>query len=241
MSLTIIFLLIGAAGLAGLVVGYVLRWALTLGKRGSIEIEVKQMLLDAKEEAKKITSHAETKAKESIEEGRGELKEKEEELKRTTERLVKKEEMLDKRQVDIDAEVEHVKQRIVEIKDIRDKADAFLHTREEELQKIAGITPEQAKKELMETFEKQFEEDVMIRMQKLEVTGQEKIERRARELLTTAIHRMGNSVASDVLTSAITLPSDEIKGKIIGKEGRNIKAFERATGVDVIVDDTPGS
>ncbi|HEY4517290.1 MAG TPA: Rnase Y domain-containing protein, partial [Candidatus Paceibacterota bacterium] len=241
MSLTIIFLLIGAAGLAGLVVGYVLRWALTLGKRGSIEIEVKQMLLDAKEEAKKITSHAETKAKESIEEGRGELKEKEEELKRTTERLVKKEEMLDKRQVDIDAEVEHVKQRIVEIKDIRDKADALLHTREEELQKIAGITPEQAKKELMETFEKQFEEDVMIRMQKLEVTGQEKIERRARELLTTAIHRMGNSVASDVLTSAITLPSDEIKGKIIGKEGRNIKAFERATGVDVIVDDTPGS
>ena len=241
MSLTIVFILIGAAGLSGIVLGWVLRWALSLGKRGSVELEVKQMLLDAKEEAKRITGEAEKKAAESVKLASRELKDKEEEQKRTTERLVKKEELLDRRQLDIDKEVEHAKTRIEEIKEIRDKAEALLAERQVALQKVAGVTPEEAKAELMRAFEKQFEEDTLVRMQKLEVMGQEKIERRARELLTTAIHRLGSSVASDVMTSTVPLPSDEIKGKIIGKEGRNIKAFERATGVDVIVDDTPGA
>ena len=78
-------------------------------------------------------------------------------------------------------------------------------------------------------------------MRKLEIAGNERLEQRAKEILTTAVHRLGNSVVSDVLATTISLPSDEIKGKIIGKEGRNIRAFERATGVDVIVDDTPGT
>ena len=78
-------------------------------------------------------------------------------------------------------------------------------------------------------------------MQKLEVTGREKLETRAKEILTTIIHRLGNAVPQDVVTTTITIPNEEIKGKIIGKEGRNIKAFERATGVEVIIDDTPGT
>ncbi len=241
MSLTIIFILIGLAGVGGVAFGYFLRWIISLGKRGSMELEIKQMTLEAKEKTTRIIAEAEKKAEETAELARSELKEKEEEQKRTTERLVKKEELLDNRQVDIDKEVENIKARIVEIKDIRDSADALLGKRQEELSKIARLTPEEAKQQLLTMFEKQFEEDLMVRMQKLEVTGQEKIEQRARELLTTAIHRLGNAVASDVMTSTVVLPSDEIKGKIIGKEGRNIKAFERATGVDVIVDDTPGS
>ena len=78
-------------------------------------------------------------------------------------------------------------------------------------------------------------------MRKLEISGNERLESRAKEILTTAVHRLGNSVVSDVLATTISLPSDDLKGKIIGKEGRNIRAFERATGVDVIVDDTPGT
>ena len=77
-------------------------------------------------------------------------------------------------------------------------------------------------------------------MQKMESSGAEKLEIKAREILTSAIHRLGNSVSSDTMATTVTIPSDEVKGKIIGKEGRNIKAFERATGVDVIIDDTPG-
>jgi ribonuclease Y len=78
-------------------------------------------------------------------------------------------------------------------------------------------------------------------MRKLEISGNEKLEQRANDILVTAVHRLGNSVVGDVLATTVQLPNDEIKGKIIGKEGRNIRAFERATGVDVIVDDTPGT
>jgi ribonuclease Y len=78
-------------------------------------------------------------------------------------------------------------------------------------------------------------------MHKLEISGNEKLEARAKDILTTTVHRLGNSVVSDALSTTVMLPNDEIKGKIIGKEGRNIRAFERATGVDVIVDDTPGT
>ena len=90
-------------------------------------------------------------------------------------------------------------------------------------------------------LERENSEDMMMRTAKLERDGMERLERRAREILVTAIHRLGNSVASDTMATAITISNDDIKGKIIGKEGRNIKAFERATGVEVIIDDTPGS
>ncbi|MBP9757211.1 MAG: ribonuclease Y, partial [Candidatus Pacebacteria bacterium] len=86
-----------------------------------------------------------------------------------------------------------------------------------------------------------YEHDLEGRMRKLEISGDEKIEKRAKEILTTAVHRLGNSVVSDVLATTVSLPNEEIKGKIIGKEGRNIRSFERATGVDVIIDDTPGT
>jgi ribonuclease Y len=93
----------------------------------------------------------------------------------------------------------------------------------------------------MAEIERENDEDFMMRVAKLERDGMEKLERKAKDILTTAIHRLGNSVASDTMATAITIPNDDIKGKIIGKEGRNIKAFERATGVEVIIDDTPGS
>jgi ribonuclease Y len=93
----------------------------------------------------------------------------------------------------------------------------------------------------MQELEREAERGPYDARAKLERDGMEKLERRAREILTTAIHRLGNSVASDTMATAITIPNDELKGKIIGKEGRNIKAFERATGVEVIIDDTPGS
>src|SRR4029077_983100 len=85
------------------------------------------------------------------------------------------------------------------------------------------------------------EKDIEGRMRKLEIASDEKIEQRANEILVTSVHRLGNSVVSDVLATTVAIPNDEIKGKIIGKEGRNIRQFERSTGVDVIIDDTPGT
>lgn len=124
---------------------------------------------------------------------------------------------------------------------MKDKVSATEIQKKEELQKIAHLTKEQAKEEIIKTVEKESEEDILTRIKKLETEGRETLDRKAKDILATSIHRLAQSVSSDMLTTHVSIPSDDIKGKIIGKEGRNIKSFERVTGVEVIVDDTPGS
>lgn len=241
MSLKMVLLLAGLATLAGVALGYYLRLIISLGKKGSMELEIKQKMLEAKEESKRIVAEAEKKAEETVKEARGEVKEYENKLKKSEDRLIKKEEFLDKRQLDIDKEIEGLKQKVVEIKNIRERVDQMEQSKTAELEKISGFGKEEAKNEIFKIVEKQSEEDIMARIQKLERTGEEKLESKAKEILASCIQRLGNSVSSDVLTTTVTIPSDELKGKIIGKEGRNIKAFERITGVELIVDDTPGA
>lgn len=241
MSLTYAFILMGFAGLLGIVIGYVFRWLFVLSRKGSIELEVKQIILGAREDAKRITGEAEAQAKEAIIAAEATFKEKEEKVTRAEDRVFKREESVDKKQAELTAEIEGVKARIEEIKNIKERADALVLERQDELARVAGLSKEAAREMLMAELERESDEDFMVRVQKLEQNSTEKLERRAREILTTAIHRLGNSVAADTMATAITIPNDDIKGKIIGKEGRNIKAFERASGVEVIIDDTPGS
>jgi len=241
MSLKIVLLLLALAGLFGIAFGYFLRWIISLGKRGSMELEIRQMRMDAEEKSKHIIEEAVQKATEKGEKLLGEYKGRERELKTTEERLVRKEELLDKRQVNLDSEAESLSRKQEEIETAKQKSEELIRTQQDKLEKVAGLSSDEAKKELIASIEKQYENDIEGRMRKLEIAGNERLEQRAKEILTTAVHRLGNSVVSDVLATTISLPSDEIKGKIIGKEGRNIRAFERATGVDVIVDDTPGT
>src|SRR3989338_5122011 len=241
MSLKIVVLLASLVGIVGVVLGYYLRLIISLGKRGSMELEIKEMMLKAREEAKKITEGAEAKANEALATARSEMKEREEKLKKSEERIIKKEDTLDQRQTDIDKEVENIKVKIAEVKTVKEKVVALEVSKQGELEKLARLSETEAKAELIKSVEKRYEEDLLVRMQKLEKFGEEQLERKAQGILSSAIQRLGNSVSADVLTTMVTIPNDEIKGKIIGKEGRNIKAFERATGVEVIVDDTPGA
>jgi ribonuclease Y len=206
-----------------------------------MELEIKGMMLQAKEEAKKIVLEAENRAVETLKDIKHEAKEKEEAAKIVEARLIKKEDLLDQRQIDIDKEVENIKKKIVEIKEIREKTEKIEADKLNELQKISNLSVEEAKEEILKMTEKKYEEDILSRIKKLELFGEEKYEEKAKEILTTAIQRLGNSVASDAMSTIVNIPSDEMKGKIIGKEGKNIKAFERATGVEVLVDDTPGA
>ncbi len=241
MSLKIILFLLVSSGVIGIAVGYFLRLIISLGKRGSMELEIRKMKLDAEERAKKITQEAEAHAKAKEEHAAEEIKGRTSELRQMEERLVRKEELLDKRQTNLDLEQESLAKKNTEVAAEKAKIQELVHAQQEKLEKIAGLRIEEAKAELIQSIEKQSESDIESRMRKLEIVGNERLESRAKEILTTAVHRIGNSVVSDVLVTTISLPSDELKGKIIGKEGRNIRAFERATGVDVIVDDTPGT
>jgi len=241
MSLKLLLVLLVIAGLVGIAFGYFLRWIISLGKRGSMELEIKQMRLEAQEESKRIIADAEKRAEERATELTSDLKEKERDLKKTEDRLIRKEELLDKRQTDLDAEQEVMRKKITEVQELRGRVDEIIKQEQTKLEQVAKLSSEDAKEQLLATVERQSEEDILTRIQKLELSGKERLERKARDILTTAVHRIGNSVVSDVLATTVQLPNDEIKGKIIGKEGRNIRAFERATGVDVIIDDTPGT
>lgn len=234
-------MLLVLAAVFGGAFGYFLRWIVSLGKRGSMELQIKQMMLEAKEDAKRITEDAEKKAEKIIQERTKELKEREGDLKKTEDRLIRKEELLDKRQGDLDEENESIREKAEKVKELREKAEDVLEAHEKKLEDVAKLSSEEAKEELLKQVAKTHEEDIVVRLQKLERDGEEKYERRAQEILTTAIHRIGNNLQTDVVSTTVALPNDEIKGKIIGKEGRNIRAFERAAGVDVIIDDTPGA
>ncbi|MEX0934726.1 MAG: ribonuclease Y [Candidatus Paceibacterota bacterium] len=239
MPLELVAVLLTVTGIIGLGLGYFLRWLLTLGKRGTLEMDIKERMLEAEEEAKRLTFEAEQRAEKILEEARKDIREREEELKKTERRLIKKEELLDQRQIDIDSEVDYIKERVGEIKELRGEAENLVERRRGELEKATGLSTEDARDELLKQIEAEYEEDLAIRIQKLDRDAEERFERKAREVLTTAVHRLGNNLESDILSSTISLPSEDVKGKIIGREGRNIKAFERATGVEVVIDDTP--
>ena len=239
---TLIVILIGVGVLLlGIGIGYYLRVVVALGKRKSIEIDIKQMLVGAKEEAQKITDEAKNKAEKKLAELKEEEKKHEQEFKETEKRLIKKDEFLDVRQVEINKEAENIKLKVEEIKKIQERVAGLETEKMTELERVAKLSVEEAKEELMRDIEKKYEEDILIRIQKLENSNEEKLDRRAKDILATSIQRLASSTASELMTTIVSIPNNEIKGKVIGKEGRNIRAFERASGVELIVDDTPGS
>ncbi len=239
MSIKIVLSLLALSGLAGIALGYVLRLLIALGQRGSLELEVKQKLLEAKERANRIIGEAEAKA-DAIEESRlSPLMEREEKLTKAAERLAKREEFLDERERNLAAESEDIKNRENEAANLRRDAERLRDERRQELLRLSRLSEKEALALLMKDLEESHEESVLARLQKLETRGREQLDEKARAILLSIIHRMSAAVNSDVMTLSVAIPSEEVKGKVIGKEGRNIKAFERATGVDVIIDDAP--
>lgn len=240
MSLTAIIISVLAL-VVGVGVGYYLRLIISLGKKGSMELEIKQIMLGAKEEAQKVLDEAKKKAEEKVEESQVEAKKKEVEWKETEHRLIKKEELLDARQVEIDREVENIKLKVEEVKKVKERVDGMEAEKEKALEKVAHLSVDDAKGVLFKGIEERYEEDLLVRMQKMETANTEKLDRRAKDILAASINRLASSTASEMMTTSVNIPNDEIKGKIIGKEGRNIRAFERAAGVELIIDETPGA
>jgi|TARA_R110000824_G_scaffold401771_1_gene615794 ribonucrease Y len=239
MSIKLVLSLLAFSGLAGIALGYVLRVLIALGQRGSLELEVKQKMLEAKERANRIVSEAEQKAEELQTEYAGPLKEREEKLEKNSERLLKREEFLDERERTLADESEDVRNKENEAANLKREADKLLAERRSELTRLSTLSEEEAKKMLMSDLEETLQESILTRLQKLEAHGKSQLEDKARAILLGTIHRLATNVNADVMSLSIPIASEEVKGKVIGKEGRNIKAFERATGVDVIIDDAP--
>ncbi|KKQ81692.1 MAG: Ribonuclease Y [Parcubacteria group bacterium GW2011_GWF2_38_76] len=241
MSLKEVALISGAVGILGIGIGYFLRWLVLLAKKGSMELTIKQTLLEAKASAQKILEEAKKNSEQIVRDAKEEEKNRLFEAKKTEERLIKKDELLDKRQADIDKEVENLKLKVSEIKDIRSKVEEIQIKSQEEMERISKLSEIEAKEQLFSVIEKKYEDDFVARMQKLERDGIERLDKKAKDILAVSIQRLASSTASEMMTTTVPISSDDIKGKIIGKEGRNIRAFERSAGVEVIIDDAPGT
>lgn len=232
------------ATLCGLVLGagfgYYLRHLHALSKKSSLELRLKERELEAEQKAHKTIERAETRALELEETTKAECREREEKIQNRENRLEKKEELLDERQIAVDSEKEAVRAKIEEVKMLKSRLEERRDEIELELSRVAGLTKEAAYHELLTTVQREQEEDLNVRLQKLTLQNEEAFATRAQNILLTAIHRIGNNMPTHFMTANVELPSDEMKGKIIGKEGRNVRAFERLTGVDVLIDETPG-
>ena len=241
MNLTKVALLAAFSGLGGIIVGYFLHTLLTLQKRHSIDIRVKQLLLEAKDKAQNLLEESSKKAEQTIETARAEEKVFMTQIRKTEERLLQKEEAVEKRREYIEKEEIKIQENIEKLKQRKGEIENMEAQKKEELEKIASLSTEEAKREIITEVEKKYSDDIMVSVRKLETVRKEELEKKAQDILVTTIQRLASSTASETTTTAVQIPSDDLKGKIIGKEGRNIRALERAAGVEIIVDDTPGS
>lgn len=243
---TIIFITSIIAGLVGIAFGYIIRHYVAKSKRGSIEQEMEELILSAKKEAHKIEGEAlarvETEDK-IIFEKRKEIREEEKSVK---DRLTKSEDRLDKRERDLETKDDELKNdfnvlksKTEEIKLAKEKLDSKLSETQKELERVASLSSEEAKSELISRIEREAAEDLQSRVIKLAREGESRLEEKARDILVNNVYRLANGNMTSFFTSTVLLDDEEVKGKVIGKEGRNIKAFERASGVELLVDEIP--
>ncbi len=225
--------------LGGFIIGYFLRHYLALEKKLKIELEIEKKLKESKKEAENILKEAQETSLNIIEEAK---KEKERILVDVLERekrLGQRESILDEREFSLIEREKRLTEKIKEIEEIEKKLETKEKFLEESLEKVSGFTKEEALKILFEKIEKEYENEIWERIKKLKQKEEEILSQEAKEILASIIPRYARSVVSEVTTTTVTLPSEEMKGKIIGKEGRNIKHFENLTGVEIIIDETP--
>jgi ribonucrease Y len=240
MSPFILLVAVATSTLLGIASGYYLRYLQALSRKSSIEHTIKARELEAEERAIKIVEKAEEKAENLLTAAKQEQKTTEEKLSQKETHLQKREELLDGRQIDLDSQKEAVQGKIDEIKAIKVRLDERKNELDERLETIAGVTAEEAFTRIQKKIELERAADLVTHLQKIEMFGAEQLEVKAQNILLAAMHRVGNNMPTSVMTAHVEIPSDDLKGKVIGKEGRNVRAFERATGVDVLIDETPG-
>jgi ribonuclease Y len=232
-----------ALPLTGVILGWLTRWLYAKFQLTSTEQRTERIKQDAVKEAESKKREILLEAKDQVIRERNQLeretRDRRAELQRMERRVIQKEENLDRKVAQLDKQEQGLNQRE---KTIADK-EGFLATQEEqykrELERISGLTSEEAKKIIIQGLESEARRDAQVIINKIEQDAQLAVEKKARDVLVTTMQRLASEVTTEVTVTAVALPSDEMKGRIIGREGRNIRTLETLTGVDVIIDDTP--
>lgn len=234
MYLVIISSLVGLAAGAGIFSLY------TNNIKQKNKAEVEKTLADAKNEASDILIEAKNKALKITDDAKKEEAQLRKSWNQTEDRLAKREQSLDDKLDNLDRRTEKLRLEEDDIEKLKDEIKNLRDKQQQKLEKIANLKKSEAREKLLKMTEKDISNDLVSLVQKMQSDAIEDAEDRAQEILLTAMERISSEVTAERTVTAIKLPDDEMKGRIIGKEGRNIQALQRETGVDVLVDDTPG-
>ncbi|UJF35409.1 ribonuclease Y [Paenibacillus hexagrammi] len=230
-------------GVACLGIGYFIRKSLAEAKISSAEHAAEQILEAAKKEAEALKKETVLEAKDEVHKLRSEaekdIRERRNEIQRQERRLLQKEESLDKKLESLERKEEQVANKEKRIEDTQGQIDQLYKTQVAELERISGLTMEEAKHIILTNVEQEVRHETAQLIKEIETHAKEEGDKKAREIITLAIQRCAADHVAETTVSVVTLPNEEMKGRIIGREGRNIRALETLTGIDLIIDDTP--
>lgn len=232
-----IFITIGFG--LGIFIGWLIRKQMSRHMAESAEIKAKDILMKAKAKQQELFFKAQEESLKIIERAKKEEADRRREIKRIEERLEQRQSLFEKKIFEMEERQKDLTNKADRLEEAKKKIRQLYDEAKQELERISGLTEEEAKKLLLENTEKKIKDDILARIKKLELYGAEEIEKRTKELITSVIERYASAHTAETTTSSVALPSDEIKGRIIGREGRNIKVVEQLTGVEILVDDTP--
>ena len=240
----IIKIVIAVVALAiGALIGYIYRKNVGEKAIGSAEQKAKNLILDAENRSETMKKEAILEAKEEAHRLRSDAerdaRERRAEVQRSERRLIQKEEALDRKIANIEKKEESITHKEQILIDKEKELDEFIDRQTEELERISGYTAEEAKAILLSNMEKEIRHDASIMIKEIESKAKEEADKKAKYIITGAIQRCAADHVAESTVSVVNLPNDEMKGRIIGREGRNIRTIETLTGVDLIIDDTP--
>ena len=230
-------------GLAGGAVGYLVRKNVAEGKIATAEEQAIRIVQDAEQTGEAKRKEIMMEAKEEIHRLRSEMerenKDRRNDLQRQERRLLQKEENLDRKIESFERKEEKLASKEQRLNAAQEKAEAMLEKRQVELERISGLTSDEAKQELLQSLEDEVKHESAMMVKDLEQQAKDEADRKAREIISLAIQRCAADHVAETTVSVVGLPNDEMKGRIIGREGRNIRTLETLTGIDLIIDDTP--
>ena len=241
MTVTIISAIV--ALVLGFGIGFLFRKQIAEGKIGGAENKAKQIVADAQKAAETKKKEALLEAKDEIHKSRTEfekeIKDRRSEMNRQERRVQQKEEALDKKAETLEKKDETLNKKIKEVDVLKEETLKVKNAQMEILERISGLSVEEAKSYLLKNIESEVRHEAAIMIKDIEAQAKEEADKKAKSIISTAIQKCAADHVAEATVSVVALPNDEMKGRIIGREGRNIRALETATGIDLIIDDTP--
>jgi len=223
----------------GAALGYWIRKQKALSEVNSSEAKAEKIIGEALNKEQHILLESQEKALKILNEAKNSVELEHRELVKSKEKLEQRENLFSQKLIDLQGQQQTLYDKINKIEEAKDKIKEIKQEQLDKLEKIAGLTREEAKNVLFKNLEKDSQDALVNRLNKLEKENSDTLDEKVRELMTTAMQRLASNMTSELTTTSVELPSDEMKGRIIGREGRNIKAIENLTGLEIIVDDIP--